>query len=729
MKIFYTLQNLFTFVFLILLSVCVNIFSQQSGTAKFQYLSPLPGSEMNQPETNIIIRYGTPFNSGDVLKGKLIEVSGEISGIHSGKIILTEDDKTMLFTPEVPFALGENVTVKFLRTVKTKYNKIIPDLNFTFRITKKDINKLIIENPEKYFSRLNPELLIPKNTSSGKSSLSYSSVMNDTLPEDFPTIVVDSLNNPTPGRIFLAPFSITPYGSNYLIITDNYGIPVYYKKTGAFDLDFKKQPGGELTYFDGSHYRFYVLDSSYQVIDSLTVQNGYPVDFHELLILDNNHSFMLGHDYQQVAMDTIFPGGNPNAIVNGMVIQELDENKNVVFQWRSFDHYNITDATDDIDLTDSLIDYVHANAIDVDDDGNLLVSCRHMDEVTKINRQTGDIIWRWGGEHCKNNQFTFINDPAGFSHQHYIRRFSNGNLSLFDNGNLHSPPSSRAAEYQVDEENKWANLVWEYRNDPLSYSSAMGSVNRLFNHNTIIGWGTGVNPAISEVDPTGEVALFMTLPDTVINYRGFKFPWKTNLFITNPDSLVFGYVPLGDSLEMPLEIINKSDQTIEINNIYKRETAYQINATLPITIPPFGTQTVIVKFKPEQARAYPDEMHLRWNTNDQRIARVVTLTGSADPNLIISEDNNGMLDYYLGQNYPNPFNPSTKISWSIASKNRVLIVVYDVLGRKVQTLVNDERSAGRYEVVFNASNLPSGIYFYTIQSGSFMQTKKMLLLK
>ncbi len=72
---------------------------------------------------------------------------------------------------------------------------------------------------------------------------------------------------------------------------------------------------------------------------------------------------MFSYDRQLVGMDTVVTGGNPNAVVTGVVLQELDEDKNLVFQWRSWDHFKITDATDDIILTDSLIDYVHANAI------------------------------------------------------------------------------------------------------------------------------------------------------------------------------------------------------------------------------------------------------------------------------------------------------------------------------------------------------------------------------
>jgi len=86
-------------------------------------------------------------------------------------------------------------------------------------------------------------------------------------------------------------------------------------------------------------------------------------------------------------------------------------------------------------------------------------------------------------------------------------------------------------------------------------------------------------------------------------------------------------------------------------------------------------------------------------------------------------------NFYLSQNYPNPFNPSTKITYSVASLSNVILKVYDILGREVLTLVNEEKPAGRYEVSFNASSLASGVYFYQIKAGSFVQTKKLMLLK
>ncbi len=95
------------------------------------------------------------------------------------------------------------------------------------------------------------------------------------------------------------------------------------------------------------------------------------------------------------------------------------------------------------------------------------------------------------------------------------------------------------------------------------------------------------------------------------------------------------------------------------------------------------------------------------------------------------EDHSSEIPYQfiLEQNYPNPFNPSTTINFSLPSSEFVTLKVYDVLGNEVATLVNEEKPPGTYEITWYAVNLPSGIYFYKIQSGSFLETKKMILIK
>ena len=87
------------------------------------------------------------------------------------------------------------------------------------------------------------------------------------------------------------------------------------------------------------------------------------------------------------------------------------------------------------------------------------------------------------------------------------------------------------------------------------------------------------------------------------------------------------------------------------------------------------------------------------------------------------------LEYALEQNYPNPFNPTTTIGYSIPEDNFVTIKLYDVLGNEVITLVNDQKKAGKYEMLYNASNISSGVYYYQINSGSFTETRKLMLMK
>ncbi|MBN8569945.1 MAG: T9SS type A sorting domain-containing protein [Ignavibacteria bacterium] len=87
------------------------------------------------------------------------------------------------------------------------------------------------------------------------------------------------------------------------------------------------------------------------------------------------------------------------------------------------------------------------------------------------------------------------------------------------------------------------------------------------------------------------------------------------------------------------------------------------------------------------------------------------------------------IEISLLQNYPNPFNPTTKINFDLKSSAFAMLRVYDITGREVRTLVNEKLSAGSYSYDFNASELPSGVYFYQLQTDGFIETKKMILLK
>ena len=138
----------------------------------------------------------------------------------------------------------------------------------------------------------------------------------------------------------------------------------------------------------------------------------------------------------------------------------------------------------------------------------------------------------------------------------------------------------------------------------------------------------------------------------------------------------------------------------------------------PFTIP--AGDTLQVAFAVAAGNSLND---LRTAINSARTKYSQLITG------VINGKNTIPFSYNLSQNYPNPFNPSTVINYQIAKAGNVTLKIYDVLGREVSSLVNEEKPAGSYSYSFNASTLSSGVYFYQIRSGSYISTKKMLLLK
>ncbi len=518
----------------ILICICAGGFARVL-PSEFSYVSPLPGSNLVSCATNIIVRTRTPadgFNQADL---SLATITGSLSGPHAARCVLSGNGLTALWTPSEPFTPGETVTVALPGRFHGEPPASPGSFSWSFTV-----------------SRMASALTaVPRSPVEGWTAGSVSialapasRILPDSVPSTLPVLKVDTSDNPSPGALFLGTSNNVAGTGLFAMIVGNDGSPLAYKNTAPLSCnDFKVQPNGYLSYglvewisvsAGVAKTLHYVLDSTLAVVDSFQCGNGYTADLHEFRLLPNGHAIMLAYDPEIVDMSQIVPGGNPNAIVYGSIIQELDEGKNVVFQWRSWDYIPITDCYDD--LTAPALDYIHVNSIDVDADGNLLVSCRETSTVLKIDRLTGDVIWRMGGKH---NEFAFAGEHAGnapeyFSFQHDVRRIGNGDVTLMDNGNQHLPPYSRAVEYSIDENAKTATLVWEYRHTPDVFDPAAGSVQRLSNGNTLIGWGnanllgTG-NVALTEVRPDKGTALEMSLPNGVFSYRALRFPWKSAL--------------------------------------------------------------------------------------------------------------------------------------------------------------------------------------------------------
>jgi len=194
-----------------------------------------------------------------------------------------------------------------------------------------------------------------------------------------------------------------------------------------------------------------------------------------------------------------FEGFADKPLVGDQIVEWDPARNAIVWTWHLFDHHEPETARRD---------YSHANTIEPDPrDNTLIVSCRNMNQLVKVSRETGEIAWRLGAGG------DFAMDPADFFyHQHSPELQPDGNILLFDNGagrpDEHGGEFSRALELRVDEESMRAEAVWSYRHDPDLFCPIWSDADRLPNGNTLITFGTrteGDTTRYVEVAPAGAV--------------------------------------------------------------------------------------------------------------------------------------------------------------------------------------------------------------------------------
>ena len=349
--------------------------------------------------------------------------------------------------------------------------------------------------------------------------------------QDYKIFNIATLDNPAPGYIFTGPIN-----DSVITIYDNAGHVVYAKDFGSRDKQFSA-----LRILENGYFSFYgvfsrcwfIVDKNWNMIDSVRVTPQYTTNFHTFHMSPQGHYLLLASYPRIVDMSRIVPQGMPNAEVADLIVQEFDENKQLVFEWDCYDHIDIRDATDDIDLTRRDIDPYHINQVVYDSDGNIIINFRNQDAIYKVNRSNGNVMWIWGGSKSKRNQFTFVNDTIdnfiGFSHQHDPKRLDNGNILLFDNGVLKPNGSSRAVEYSIDETNKTVRKVWEYYYPTHMLAEFMGNAQRLPNGNTMIGWGanytTQCDLVNTEVTHDGNIA-FESRISAIGFYQSLRYVYR-----------------------------------------------------------------------------------------------------------------------------------------------------------------------------------------------------------
>jgi hypothetical protein len=571
----------YTMCMIVLAFVCAGTPVARSGPNSWSYRSPVSGAHFVPPASHLIFRSDNELGltSGKVNMNVLVR--GDKSGEHAGRLTVSGDRHTVIFAPDRMFLPGEQVSVH----VDAGAIGIAP-LGYTFTVS--DIAVLdarILAGTE--------EAAPPAAASVANEGHSTMSLINGVaVPGDFPKFTPSINNGTADGKIFIGNWSQVG-DRQYMLVLENDGTPYFYKRLpNAHTRDFKVQPTGTLTrrVYDDLNC-FVEMDSQYVNIDTLRCKNGYGTDEHEVQLTADHHSFLIGLDYHQVDMSKLVSGGLTNVTVIGNTVQEQDEHHNVVFEWRSWDNYSIVDAVHE-NMKASTIDYVHMNSIAIDYDSNIVVSSRHLSEVTKINRKTGKIMWRFGGVH---NQFRIANDAYGFTYQHDVRPVPGkpNCYTMMDNGNYHSPAFSRAIEFQLDTAAMVAIKTWEYRHRPSDYYTFyMGNVQRLPNGNTFIDWGDAPVPKATEVTSGGTVVYEANFAKAAPAYRAYRFDWKSVVKIpylvaeASPEKITLIFNKFGDKrvkryivyaglYPNPTTPIDSTTQTwIDLTNFTNNRTYY-----------------------------------------------------------------------------------------------------------------------------------------------------------
>jgi len=517
---------------------------------------------------------------------------------------------------------------------------------------------------------------------------------------EFPEFVVESSEHSAHGYYL---FDLSPY----VVIIDHFGNPLFYKETPGGSRNFEFQPDESYSYYANSAKGFLVMNEYFQITDTFVRVGENLIDFHEFNILENGNYIVLGFDRRVVDMSQYVEGGEIFATVTGMVFQELDPQKNILFQWNSWDHIPFMDSDPDlVDLTAQVIDYIHSNSIVLDSDGNFLLTSRNLSEVTKIDRVTGEIIWRMGGT---GNEFDFINDPLGFSAPHSAIRLPNGNIALLDNGCGHEPQFSRGVEYAVDEVEKTANLVREYRASPDVFSPVMGNVTTLSENHLVVGWGNPkTNVLLDEFDDEGEWVASISLSFESF-YTAYKVTYLNRFdFFIEPgeDTLNFGEVETGDSVVLAVELSNQGVDPATLFAFTDASGQFEIGAELPVQIPEGATEQISLKFKPIVSGNFfiPAYLHFRLDStidDNHMIACRLMLRGTTT-----AVSSTGK--YQTGKGlriFPNPFHDRVTVA---NTQDIEVIIIWSITGERMFQMEN----TGQEQIVLDQNLLNPGFYIF-----------------
>ena len=468
---------------------------------------PIPGDIVAAPHTQIAFRGVAPSMLGRV------RVVGSRSGRHVGRIVADSDGQGASFIPKTAFSPGETVTVR------TSLN-VLGAAGGTFR-----------------FVVARPAGRLPY-----RRALRVGRVRGDvwrfqSRPDLAPAAV--NLVRPAGGAdsddIFLTPqFGPIQNGPEILDPTGRliWFAPVPRGDTAA-NLQVQQYRGQPvLTWWQGytdagmGIGEDLIYDSSYHPVAALRGANGLKPDLHEFQITPRGSALITA--YFPVLWDSASGHRVTHEIVFDSVVQEIDIATGLVlFQWDSLDHVPLADSYQpepaDTGGARNLFDYFHIDSVQLDDDGNLLISARNTWAIYKLDHRTGAVLWTLGG---KRSSFR-MGAGSSFAFQHDVRSVAPKDrmITLFDDGAglpaVHK--ASRGVELALDIRHRTARVAAQWRHSPPLLAEFEGNVQQLADGGHVVGWGQ--QPYLTEYGPTGRPILDARFVGNTSSYRAYRFPW------------------------------------------------------------------------------------------------------------------------------------------------------------------------------------------------------------
>lgn len=313
------------------------------------------------------------------------------------------------------------------------------------------------------------------------------------LPADFAAWEYERLLPPSHNFYLVTP-TLGAGAGRYAVIFDDHGVPVWwYTENPAAPSDGKVLPDGTIAWWSstaphGDDYEVRELDGT--LVKSFFAATG-RTDSHDFQLEPNGNFLVLSYQPREHVDLTAFGGGADDTVTDA-VIEELTPDNESIWSWSTHGHIGLEETGRwwPTALVSPARDVVHINAVEPDGEDAFLISLRHTDAVYKIDKTTGDVMWKLGGTWTPKSLIV-KGDPEGaypLGGQHDVRLQSDGTITIHDN-RTNLPGPSRAVRYQIDEANKTATLVEEVTDPDVPSSFCCGSARRSADGSWLMSWG------------------------------------------------------------------------------------------------------------------------------------------------------------------------------------------------------------------------------------------------